>query len=102
MKQETGSMTILCHLQIFIMLYSLFIISADCDPGTYVKVENGIVLCPKCAKGQYQPERSKTECISCGANYITVNEGSVLESQCHCKSPWITELLMRRTFAVKF
>ena len=58
---------------------------ADCQPGTHVHIVNDVVTCPPCPKGQYQPERSKPQCLKCQSGSTTVTTGSIKEQQCVCK-----------------
>ena len=61
--------------------------SDDCNPGKKVTMVAGKVVCVPCPKGEYQPDRSQTECITCPADKKTTeNTGSTKLSQCIGKS----------------
>ena len=56
------------------------------------------VVCVPCPKGQYQPQRSQTECIACPADKKTTeNTGSTKQSQCVGKSEATVKFLNFRT-----
>ncbi|XP_053380894.1 uncharacterized protein LOC123563563, partial [Mercenaria mercenaria] len=51
----------------------------NCSAGQYLKPDKTCDLCPK---GEFQPEKWKTECIECGKDLTTENEGSDARSDC--------------------
>ena len=82
MIQELWPLFKLCknkHLQ--------FVISGDCQPGTFRDTDNE---CYDCDKGYYQDKKWQTECIRCaeGSNGIfmtTDGQGADDASDCFCK-----------------
>ncbi|XP_060568832.1 uncharacterized protein LOC132727392 [Ruditapes philippinarum] len=51
----------------------------NCSAGQYLQGNN---VCAPCPKGQYQPTKWQTSCISCGTDKTTETDGASLESEC--------------------
>lgn len=51
-----------------------------CEPGTVSAV--GSSSCTECARGFYQPEPAKAECIPCPAMYVTEGTGAINLDEC--------------------
>jgi len=66
-------------------LICVHFIIAECPPGTYGNVEDGVHVCSECPKGMYQTLTGQTRCISCPANTTTQFTGTRSDSRCYCE-----------------
>lgn len=63
----------------------VFVFAADCPPGSYGTMENGVATCNICPRDFYQPNPGQTSCIKCPEGFATTGQGAYDQKQCKGK-----------------